>query len=229
MSPLRNEKGVALLTALMLTLISLGIIMALMYIVMQSTKMSAMSRFYKNSLEASYGGVEGVAKDILPHVFGNISTTSLSLMKTKYANIGLDFTISDSCMKQKLMLPRTQWSACSADQRSEAINLVQGAPDLTFVLHGLPGQPGYKVFSKIIDTTPGNTDSGANVIGEAAGVIDLVGGVTGVAYNPGGSGSGSGGGSVAVKHIPYLFKFEVQGEREVNAKERANLSVLYAY
>ena len=231
MSPLRNEKGVALVTALMLTMISLGIIMALMYMVMQSTKMSAMSKFYKNSLEASYGGVEGMAKDILPHVFANISTSSLTAMKSKYSNVELDFLVSNACMKDKLTKPRDQWTACTANQKSVAIELIKYAPDLSFVLKGLPGQSGYTVFSKIVDTSVGNTDAGANVIAQAAGYgedAEFIAGVTGASYNPKGGSSG-GGGSIAVKHIPYLYKFEVQGERAVNAKERANLSVLYAF
>jgi hypothetical protein len=225
MSPVKNERGVALVTALMLTLISLGIIMALLHIVMQSTKMSAMSKFYKNSVEASYGGVEGVGKDILPHVFANISSTSLAIMKTKYSNVSLDFLVSDACMKQKLTLPPGNWLACTAEQRSYGLSYVKSAPDLSFILKGLPGQPGYKVFSKIVDTTPGNTDAAAGKAAAEMGQTFLIAGATGVAYDPG-SGSGS---AVAVKHIPYLFKFEVQGERETNAKERSNLSVLYAF
>lgn len=225
MSPVKNERGVALVTALMLTMISLGIIMALMYIVMQSTKMSSMSKFYKNSLEASYGGVEGVAKDIIPHVFANISSTSLAIMKTKYSNVALDFHVTDTCMKQKLTQPPDKWTACTADQRSDVVNFVKFAPDLTFVLRGLPGQPGYKVFSKIVDTTLGNTDAAAGKSAEKLKETFLIAGASGVSYGS----QGQGGSIVAVKHIPYLFKFEVQGERETNAKERANLSVLYAY
>jgi len=36
-------------------------------------------------------------------------------------------------------------------------------------------------------------------------------------------------GAVTVPHYPYVYRLEVQGEREQNATEKANLSVMYAY
>jgi len=48
MNRLNNNKGVALVTALMLTLISLTIVMALMYMITQGTTVSASYKRYKN-------------------------------------------------------------------------------------------------------------------------------------------------------------------------------------
>ena len=66
MQTLRNENGVALVTALMLTLIALTITMALLYMVISSTKMSGAQKRYKTSREASYAAAtELYPKDIL--------------------------------------------------------------------------------------------------------------------------------------------------------------------
>jgi hypothetical protein len=34
---------------------------------------------------------------------------------------------------------------------------------------------------------------------------------------------------VPVQHIPFGYRIEVQGEKETNAIEKANVTVLYAY
>ena len=36
-------------------------------------------------------------------------------------------------------------------------------------------------------------------------------------------------GAVTVPHYPYVYRMEVQGEREQNAQEKSVISVMYAY
>jgi hypothetical protein len=43
-----------------------------------------------------------------------------------------------------------------------------------------------------------------------------------------GGGSGEGGG-VTVPHYPYVYRIEVQGEKQQNPLEKAKVSVMYAY
>ena len=84
-------------------------------------------------------------------------------------------------------------------------------PDMTFILRASEQTPNFKVYTKLVDTTPGNSDlSGFELLDSGAGVV----------------GSSSG---VSPKHIPALYRVEVQGERETNPQEKAQLSVLYAY
>jgi hypothetical protein len=65
------------------------------------------------------------------------------------------------------------------------------------------------VYTKIVDTVPGNSDlSGLQL--EGAGVAET---------------------SPLVKplQIPYIYRIEIQGERKNNPTAQANLEVLYAY
>ena len=198
----RNEDGIALLTALMFTLISLGIIMALLQFVLMGTKMSASQKTYRNSLEASYGGVELVAKEIIPQLFGNYSNGRKKLYDTFGSSSKISLVLSSS-LQDKLTYDSKNWKPTSSKIPDAKV-----APDMTFKLSGTNGN--FMVYNKIIDTVTGNSD------------------VSGRDLDPGIGVAGTGAG-IAPKHSPHLITFEVQGERETNPKEKAVLSVLYAY
>ncbi|MBE2886819.1 pilus assembly protein PilX [Geobacter anodireducens] len=222
MKILDNERGVALVTSLLLTLISLGVVLTLLYLVLQGTKMSAARKTYANSLEASYGGVEVVTKEVIPYLFANISSsTKMTDLQSSFGGNSLTFYVSDACIKQKLALPAELWSACSDAQKSQSTDTIKSAPDLGFKLRGTSGKAGFNVYSKIVDTSPGNSDPSSQTSGEAEWFLAA----SGAAYNPVVAGSGG----VKVKHIPGVYKLEVQGERETSSQEKATLSVLYAY
>ena len=195
----RNERGIALVTALLLTLISLGIAMALLYFISQGTKVSAAHKRYKSSRDAAYGGVEVFTKSVIPSVLSN--TALDPLFAPAFANM--------SCLQRKLAYPPTLWGAVcgSATRTIDAKN----APDNTFVLKGPPFQPNFTIFAKVVDTIPGNSDASG---------VDYLESAAGVAY-------GSSG--VKPQHMPALYRIEVTAERENNSKEKANLSVLYVY
>ena len=57
-STLRNEKGLALVMVLILSLIALTIISTLIFMVTQGTKVSGFYKRYATSLDAGYGGAE---------------------------------------------------------------------------------------------------------------------------------------------------------------------------
>lgn len=198
----RNEDGIALVTALMFTLISLGIIMALMYMIIAGTKMSGSQKRYRNSLEASYGGVALVTKEFIPRLFDNYSTGSASL-SSDYGGVSLLFSTS---LQKKLSDQTVNWPGTFSKTSNPKDN-----PDITFILSGLNAGEKFKVYSKIVDTVSGNSDT--------SGIDYLLAGV-GVA------GTGSG---IAPKHTPSLFTIEIQGEQATNPKEKAQLSVLYAF
>src|SRR5512138_531570 len=96
MKKLQNQDGIALITALMFTLISLGMIMALLYYVLAGTRMSGAQKRYRNALEASYGGTEFITKAVIPRLFNNYSSGKVSLLGDFGANdkLGLTFTSS---------------------------------------------------------------------------------------------------------------------------------------
>jgi len=187
----------------MFTLISLGIIMALLQFVLMGTRMSASQKTYRNSLEASYGGVELVAKEIIPKLFGSYSTGSNTLMTTFAGSSKISLVLNNSSLKDKLAKDTKDWPT--------TLNKIPDAkvsPDMTFKLRG--ANDNFMVYNKIIDTVTGNSD------------------VSGRDLDPGIGVAGTGAG-IAPKHAPHLITFEVQGERETNPKEKAVLSVLYAY
>ena len=206
MNAIKNERGVALITALLLTMISLAIVMALLYFVVSGTKLSASQKRYKNVLAASHGGAEVFTKELVPQLFEGYST---SKMINDFSGIHLAVA-NRTCLDQKLALPTASWGAVCGGAAAKSLSPKQ-APDATFKLSGMASQPGFNVFTKIVDTVPGNSDrSGFELLDSAAGV----------------TGTSSG---VAPKHVVGVYRIEVQGEKEVNPQEKANLTVLYAY
>lgn len=205
MRTLQNENGIALVTSLLLTMISLAFVLALLYVVTQGTKMSGAQKRYRNALEASHGGVEVMTKEIIPKLFTGYSSNKLA---TDFSTINLAVSSSVTCMQQKMTLTNGHWSACSVN--SSSLDPKVGY-DLTFRLQNISGQPGFRVYAKIVDTSPGNSDA------------------SGIDYLDSGGGVASSSPGVSPKHLPGMYRLEVQGEREVNPEEKAKLSVMYAY
>jgi hypothetical protein len=206
---LHNNEGIALVTSLMLTLISLTIVMAVMYMITQSIQQSGMMKRYKTALEASYGGTDIIMKEIVPAILADSeSGTLFTDLVTKYSTIDLqvnpDATVQ-SCFQQKLTKQASEWTSCTAT--AQVVNAKE-QPDLSFKLQAANGAP-YTVYAKIVDTIKGNTDmSGLQL--EGAGVAESL-----TVLNP--------------KNIPFVYRLEIQAERSTNAVEQGNMSVVYAY
>lgn len=207
MKYLKNEDGIALITALMFTLICLAMIMTLMYYVLTATKMSAAQKKYRNSLEASYGGAEFVTKSIIPRLFSDYSTgrSSLNADFGDAATLGLQL---GSDLQVKLANQRgVLWGVASTTVDPK------DAPDMIFTLKGQGTSGDFRVYSKIVDTIAG------------VGLIDA----SGIDYLDAGIGVAGTSTSTQTPRTPNIYSIEVQGEAAVNPKEKAALSVLYAY
>jgi len=206
---LTDSGGVALITALMFTLISLVIAMSMMYIITQSTKVSGTNKRYKTAIEASYGGAELLAKDMIPFLMVNFNNSAnlAGLVGTAYSSVnavlGQGGTPADvACLQAKLRGPSSTWPAGCSNTPSPTDH-----PDLTYNVLSATGNP-YKIYSKIVETKAGNTDtSGLQLEGE--GVAEA-------------------SSSIAPMHNPYIYRLEVQGQQSATS-ERANIEVLYAY
>jgi len=204
MKKIRNEQGIALVTALMLTFLSLVIILALMYIISQGTKVSAANKRYKSALEASYGGAEVFTKQIIPQLLGVGGAASLTTILAGGTPVFGD----TACVQNKLNLAPEQWASCGAAAKTMD---AKSAFDAQFTLRGQAGQPNFNIYAKIVDTQQGNSDtSGEDMIGSGAGVAGI-------------------NVAVAPKHMPATYRIEIQGERATNPLEKAKLSILYAY
>lgn len=212
MATLHDNKGIALITALLFTLISLAIIMALLTIVTQGTRVSGASKSYSSATEAGYGAVDIVSRDILPSIFKG------SFISTNYDSVGLSFPLA-ACFNQKLGAPTSLWTDCTTGQPA-SLDPTQ-SPDMIFNLKADNDPVGFKVYAKIADTRCG----GDTAAGEPCSNSDS----SGVDYLDAGSGVTSSSGSVTPQHRPAYYRIEVQSERAVNPNEKSQLSVLYAY
>jgi hypothetical protein len=205
MKTLTNEDGIVLVTSLLFTLLSLAIVMTLLYIVGQGMNLSASSKRYRSALSASHGGVEVVARELIPKLF---SGTSTSTLESDFSGLALDFPAS-ACLQDKLTKSTSAWGvACEDGNKTSNPKLF---PDMTFQLKGGGLQPGYNVYAKVVDTMPGNTDT------------------SGIDYLDSGAGVTGGSSGVTPQHIPAKYRLEVQAESIQNTREKAELSVLYAY
>ncbi|UFS69642.1 pilus assembly protein PilX [Geomonas sp. RF6] len=210
MRVVRNEDGIALVVSLMFTLISLAMILLLLELVMSASKMTAAQARYKNALEASYGGTEFLTRTVIPRVIDDFTSGSTSLLSDFGGTDKLGLTLpSGAALQQKLTTPTASWTGGTAAKSLNPKEL----PDVVFNLKGQTGAPDFKVYSKIVDTVPG------------VGLLDT----SGVDYLDPGIGVAGAGASTQSPRTPNIYSIEVQGEKAVNPKEKANLSVLYAY
>lgn len=204
MRHLKNNKGIALVTSLMLTLISLTIVMALLYMVTMSTRVSGANKRYKTALDAGHGGSELFTKNILPNLLLTYSNADFKTSTVNtFSGINLQIPITASCLQSKLTLPSEKWPADCSNSPSP-----KQSPDMTFSLLSGAATP-YTIYSKIVETTLGNTDNSGLQL-EGAGVAEATSGIT-------------------PQHFPYLYRLEIQGEQSIASSEQANIEVLYAY
>lgn len=208
MKRLRNQDGIALITALMFTLVCLGMIMTLLYYILAGTKMSGAQKRYRNALEASYGGTEFVTKAIIPRLFNSYSSGKASLLGDFGATDKLGLTFTSSSLNTKLSTSTSGWPTSV----SKTVD-PKDVPDLTFTLRGQTSGSNFKVYTKIVDTVAG------------VGLLDS----SGIDYLDAGMGVAGTSTSTQTPRTPNIYSIEVQGEAEVNPKEKAGLSVLYAY
>ena len=212
MKALGNQKGIMLVTTLMLTLILLVIVMVLFYLMTAGSKISGAQKRYRTALDASYGGAEIVVKDIIPLVLRSYSSgttlnSSLGGLTATYSNINLQFPGSNPgaqmCLQYKLKSSTASWPAACLDTAAPA-----KLPDFTLQLQSSSSTP-FTVFSKIVATRAGNSDlSGFSLLG--AGVTES----DSIAYP---------------QSQPYLYTIEIQGQLQGDASISSDLEVLYAY
>ncbi|UFS69646.1 pilus assembly protein PilX [Geomonas sp. RF6] len=211
MAKVRGEGGAALVTALLLTLLSLVIATALLYSVTQGIKSTASHKRYSTALAAAEGGVDVLAKEIIPQLFLKAMNGPLTSDSLEQVHDMFSFDVSfpggsAQCLQQKLSTRTEEWSACTAEGKSSDPATL---PDVSFVLQGTGHSKEYQVSTKIVDTVPGNSFLGGFDL-DAGGAVDWK------------------DEEIYPQHVPYLYSIGVQGET-TDLREKARLSVLYAY
>jgi hypothetical protein len=220
MKIIHNERGIALITALLITMLSLVIAIGLLYVITQNTRLGGSQKTYRNAVEASYGGAEVMMNEILPRFFDGISlSTPLadnadSILSSFPSEMNLVFysKADGSCLQDKLLKAPFDWAAncTSGVPATDPTNVnPRIAPDVRFELQG-PSNQSFVVYSKIVDTIPGTPY-----------LPPLPGGPLG------GSGVASLGGNGTPSGQHYVYRIEIAGEQTNNPAEKGELSVLY--
>jgi len=223
-----NEKGIALVTSLMFTMLALVITTALLYMVTSGIKSSGIFKRYKTVNEATYGGTDIMVKDLISATFGfndyssaHPGTNFTTYMKNSYM-VNLSNPDVSGCLRIKLTQPKSMWGTCN-----DATFNVKQNYDVAFNLNSASGMP-FRMYSKIVDTMDrklltynfalktgttvtiaGNSDTSSGAILEGASTTEAS--------------------TITIPHYPYLYRIEIQGERATNPAEKANISVQYAY
>jgi hypothetical protein len=230
---LRNENGIALITSLMFTMLALVITMSLLYMVSSSIRTSGAIKRYRTTTEAAYGGTDIVVKDLISasFAFHDISSATnpySKYMTDRFATTGNYTPTFSNCLRAKLTSPKSKWAmACS----NTTLNAKSGS-DITFVLNSASGSP-FSVYSKIVDTmerkfTVLETYSAVGGQAKRSKTITMAGN-SDASSTQLESGSTTDGAGVTVPHYPYMYRIEIQAERQQNAAEKSKISVQYAY
>jgi hypothetical protein len=225
---LKNENGVALVTSLMFTMISLVICMALLQMVLVGARTSGAYKSYKTALDASYGGTEIVTKDLIGQALKILpGATSAEFATSFQSAMGtLSSPSFSACLQMHSNLPTKEWTGPCANSTA---NLTSSS-DIKFNLNAGTG-PQYTVYTKIVDTREWRfTSFSTGSSGVPVLISKKIGGNTDRSSTESlFKGATAGGNIVKVPHYPYVYKIEIQGERAANAVEKANISAMYAY
>jgi len=208
----KNEKGIALVMVLILSVIALALVSAMLFMIMKGTQISGYQKFYRTSEEAGLGGaaisasfIQARGVSVSGDLFADLSALLGDPANTSTTNAG-----AAGCTDQKIKLPTAQWTVCNPNDLTWDPST---APSMIFDLPG-PVQ-NYRVYTKIVDTVVGNSEVSALVTGGG-----LLGGQGVVASNSA---------MISPPHIPYLYSMEIQAQASTNPNEKSRLSVLYAY
>jgi hypothetical protein len=136
---LKNEKGIALVTALIMMVLGFAVVVTLLLMVTQGTKITGIEQRYAVALDASKGGA-----DFIINMIRNDLTNPPNFA-------GASGISGSPCLKQKLEKPTStaNWDSCSSNASTSD---PMDQPDVTLALNN------YQVFVKIVDTRETDTD-----------------------------------------------------------------------
>lgn len=232
---LYNNNGIALVTSLMFTALSLVITMTLLYMVTAGIRTSGAMKRYRTTTEAAYGGAEIVLKDILTKSLmdGSIKTLSDANFKSNLVSyLGqLDTPSISDCLRMKTLNPNNKWTTACANNSLDA----KTAYDIKFNFNSASGTP-YVVYSKIVDTMDHkmtvfeNKSTSTGMVMQQK-TVSIAGNSDPNSLNLEGFATTEREGGAGDKnpHVPYRYRIEIQSERQQNAAEKSKLSVQYVY
>jgi len=146
-----------------------------------------------------------ITKEVLPIAIGGTGLSKVVANFNVITSAQVQQGATDICFGKKLRENTADWGAgCSSSLDAKS------SPDVRFTLSGAAPTRAFEVYTKIIDTTKGNSNT-SGIILEGQGTAE------------------SQSGMITAQHFPYTYRMEVQSERQNDATEKANFTVLYAY
>ena len=201
-----DEKGVALVFALLMMVISFAIILAVLSFITKGTNVSSLTRQYHSAHDAAYGGADFVTKEILPKVISGVAFNTLGNYNGMLNNV-----VTNPCFTSKLTLPTNQWGCSDSGLNLDPTTGGANYADFQIQLQGTASSSNFNVMVKIVDTVPGNSSTSGKILDSGSAVANASSGV------------------VTPMHIPYTYRVEIQAQRANNPLERASLSGVYLY
>lgn len=197
----KNNSGIALITALMFTLIALGIILATYQLVQRGTELSGLFKRYRTAMEAAMGSYEFFTKEF---IVKTLEGETLNLNDPTISQVFRpDEPISYTCIRSKLTTSPEAGGYTNCQGNSTDLNPTV-SPDLIF--HFDP----FIAYLKVTDTAEGNSEIGGTPLA-GSGVVEA-----GTTF-------------ITPPHIPYLYRIDILAQRQGGAMERAWLTGLYCY
>jgi hypothetical protein len=199
-----SEKGVVLVVVLVLSAVALAIMTALIYMITIGTQTSGLQKRYKTALEAGIGGGNVFCQLISARGDTSlIGTAKLSnfIIKTPAACKDTDTGVNIG-INAKLLSPSSAWNASCSNSLS--IDPTDATSYDAQVDLGT-----YRVYAKIVATTPGNTVTDTGLLNSSVATSNT--------------------GLVAVTPISYLYAVEVVSQNIAKEDERAKISFLYQF
>ena len=135
-NPIRNRKGLALITTLIMLVLALGVVAVLLQLTTRATKLTGMQQGYATSLNMARAGAEAFIN------------TALNFNSSTHTSTAPTFTSStpttSACLNTKLYNNTASWN-CASGAGASTANAASN-PDITYATGS------YTVYIKIIDT-----------------------------------------------------------------------------
>lgn len=200
-----RKKGAALITVVALVVVTSLVVATVYYFIRRGIEVTGLQKKYQTAREASLGGLDVFTKEVLPIAIGGTGLSTVVANFNDITSAQVQQGATDICFGKKLHENTADWGAgCSSSLDAKS------NPDITFTLSGAAPTRAFEVYTKIIDTTKGNSNT-SGIILEGQGTAE------------------SQSGLITAQHFPYTYRMEVQSERQNDATEKANFTVLYAY
>lgn len=142
----RDEKGIVLVSTLILMVLGAGLVVALLKLTTHATKLSGLEQQYTTAIEASKGGTEVIINMIksetyTPPAIGSASAASGSVCLQQKLTKSSSPCPAPPCLVPCLASPC--WTSCGSNATSSDPT---AEPDITMSLSG------YSMFLKVVDT-----------------------------------------------------------------------------